>query len=402
MRAARIYADHAATTPARPEVVAAMLEHFDENGFNPSSLHAEGRRAKAALDGARERVARALGAAPREIVFTGGGSEADNLALLGVARARRSQGRHVVSAVTEHHAVLHALDVLEAEGFEIELLPVDGAGRVDPAAFVAALRDDTILASVMLANNELGTLQPVPQLARAARARGIVFHTDAVQAPGRVPVDVRALGVDLLSLSGHKFYGPKGVGVLYVRAGTALAPLAVGGSQEAGLRAGTENVAGIVGLATGLELAVQELPAESERLAALRERFERGLRARIPEARFNAAEAERLPNFSSVAVPGLDAPSWLIRLDLAGAAVSAGSACAAGATEPSHVIAALGRERWVEESTLRFSFGRLTGKQEVEALLDMLPDTIEAARVGVPNLGTTKRGSVSSLSEDNS
>jgi len=386
---ARIYADHAATTPVRPEVVAAMLAHFDQNGFNASSLHAEGRRAKATLDDARERVARALGTRPREIVFTGGGSEADNLAILGVARARRADGRHIVSAASEHNAVLHALDVLRDDGFEITILPVDAEGRIEPEAFAAALRPATVLASVMLANNELGTLHPIRALAALARERGVVFHTDAVQAPGRVPLDVAELGADLLSLSAHKFYGPKGVGVLYVRTGTPLAPLVVGGGQEAGLRAGTENVAGIAGLAAALEFAVADLPQEAARLVALRDHFEAGLRASVPGTRVNAADAQRLPNISSVAFDGVDATELLIRLDLEGVAVSSGSACAAGSTGPSHVLAAIGAPDWAARGTIRFSFGRLTRRQEVDALLAMLPWVIDSVRGVEPFVGIT-------------
>ena len=388
---ARIYADHAATTPARPEVVAAMLAHFDQNGFNASSLHTEGRRARAALDDARECVARALGARPREIVFTGGGSEADNLAILGVARARRGDGRHIVTAATEHHAVLHATDVLRDDGFEITTLPVDAEGRVEPERFAAALRPGTVLATLMLANNEIGTLHPIRALAAIARERGVIVHTDAVQALGRIPLDVAQLGVDLLSLSAHKFYGPKGVGVLYVRTGTPLAPLVVGGGQEAGLRAGTENVAGIAGLATALELAVTDLPDEAARLAALRDRFEAGVLATIPGTRINAAGAERLPNISSVAFAGVDATELLIRLDIDGVAVSAGSACAAGSAEPSHVLAAIGAPDWAARGTIRFSFGRLTGRQEFDALLAMLPGVIQLVREVEPFVGITPR-----------
>jgi cysteine desulfurase len=385
----RIYADHAATTPVREEVLAAMLPYFDRVGFNASSLHAEGRAARAALDGARASVARLVGAKPREIVFTGGGSEADNLAILGAARARRAEGAHVVTAATEHHAVLHATDVLRAEGFDVTVLPVDGAGRVAPDAFAAALRTDTILASIMLANNELGTLQPVAELARLARARGVLFHTDAVQAPGRVPLDVDELGVDLLALSAHKFYGPKGVGALYVRAGTPLAPLVVGGGQEAGLRAGTENVAGIVGFARAFELAAGEFPVEAFRLRGLRDRFERELAAALPGVRVNGGEAPRLPNVSSIAFDGVDAPTLLVRLDLEGVAASAGSACAAGSVEPSHVIAALAAPAWVETGTVRFSFGKLTMRQDVERLASMVPRAVGALRVAGVELGTS-------------
>ncbi|MFY9779780.1 MAG: cysteine desulfurase family protein [Candidatus Baltobacteraceae bacterium] len=375
---ARIYADHAATTPVRPEVVEAMLPHFGD-GFNPSSLHGEGRRARAALDRARVTVAALLGAAPREIVFTGSGSEADNLAILGVARAHGRPGHAVTSAV-EHHAVLHAFDVLRDAGWEVTVLGADPFGRVDPAALEGALRPQTALVSLMLANNELGTLNPIAELARIARGHGAVFHTDAVAAPGRVPLDVSALGVDLLSLSAHKFYGPKGSGALYVRGGTPLAALVVGGGQEAGLRAGTENVAGIVGFARALELSVAELPGEVPRLSALRDRFEAGVSAAIGGVRLNGAGALRLPNVSSVAFAGTAASETVIGLDLEGVAVSAGSACAAGSTQPSHVLAALDVPLWAKTGTVRFSFGKLTREEDVEALVRMLPRVIAALR----------------------
>ena len=380
----RIYVDHAATTPARAEVVEAMLPHLGELGFNPSSVYAEGRHAKAALDEARAGVARALGARPREIVFTGGGSEANTLAIAGAARALRERRRHVVTSTIEHHAVLHAVEMLRGDGFEVTLVPVDENGRVDLGEFASALRDDTALVSLMLANNEIGTLQPIAEIAALAHARGAVVHTDAVQALGRVPLDVRTLGVDLLTLASHKFYGPKGVGMLYVRSGTPLAAIVVGGGQEAGLRAGTENVAGIVGFAKALELAVTELEPEAARLRELRDRFEAGVLGTIPGARVNAADAARLPNVSSLAFSGLDAQALLVRLDLEGVAVSLGSACAAGSSEPSHVLAALGGPEWIRRATVRFSFGRLTGRQEVNDLLAMLPGAIESVRDAVP------------------
>jgi len=380
----RIYVDHAATTPARAEVVEAMLPHLRELGFNPSSVYAEGRRAKAALDEARAGVARALGARPREIVFTGGGSEANTLAIAGAARALRERRRHVVTSTIEHHAVLHAVEMLRDDGFDVTLVPVDDNGRVGLGEFASALRDDTALVSLMLANNEIGTLQPIAEIAELAHARGAVVHTDAVPALGRVPLDVRTLGVDLLTLASHKFYGPKGVGMLYVRSGTPLAAIVVGGGQEAGLRAGTENVAGIVGFAKALELAVTELEPEATRLRELRDRFEAGVLGTIPGARVNAAEAARLPNVSSLAFSGVDAQALLVRLDLQGVAVSLGSACAAGSSEPSHVLAALGGPEWIPRATVRFSFGRLTGRQEVNDLLAMLPDTIESVRNAVP------------------
>jgi len=395
----RIYADHAATTPVRNEVIAAMLPYFGTFGFNPSSVHAEGRTARAALDGARATVAALLGAKPREIVFTGGGSEADTLAIVGAARALRGRGRHVVTSAVEHHAVLHAADLLRDEGYEVTVLGVDAAGRVDPDAFAAALRPDTVLASVMLANNELGTLQPIAALARTAHSRGAVFHTDAIQAPGRLPLDVETLGVDLLSLSAHKFYGPKGVGALYVRTGTPLEPLVVGGGQEHGLRAGTENVAGIVGFAHAFALAVAELPAEAERVAALRDRFEAELEPG-DGVHVNGRDAERLPNVSSIAFRGVDAPTFLVRLDLDGVAASAGSACAAGSTEPSHVLAALDVPPWVRSGTLRFSFGRLTSEQDVERLVKMVRGIAESFGVGNAYLGTNYCGHTSDRAEE--
>jgi cysteine desulfurase len=397
--APRIYADHAATTPVRAEVIEAMIPYLGANGFNASSPYAEGRAARAALDDARRRVAGVLGAKPREIVFTGGASEADNLAIIGAARAARARGNHIVTAASEHHAVLHAVERLREDGFEVTVLDVDRDGRVDPAAYRASLREGTILAALMLANNELGTIHPISAFAAEARERGILFHCDAVQAPGRLALDVAELGVDLLAISAHKFYGPKGVGVLYVREGTPLAPLVVGGGQEFGLRAGTENVSGIVGLARALELAAAELPAESVRLARMRDGFERAIRAAEPDARFNASGAPRLPNLSSIAFPGLDAATILVNLDLAGVAVSAGSACAAGATTSSHVLRAIGAPLRERSGTLRFSFGRLSSEQDVERLQTMVPGILAQVRVAAPDLGTIATGSPARLSE---
>jgi cysteine desulfurase len=397
--APRIYADHAATTPVRAEVIEAMIPYLGANGFNASSPYAEGRAARAALDDARRRVAGVLGAKPREIVFTGGASEADNLAIIGAARAARARGNHIVTAASEHHAVLHAVERLREDGFEVTVLDVDRDGRVDPAAYRASLREGTILAALMLANNELGTIHPISAFAAEARERGILFHCDAVQAPGRLALDVAELGVDLLAISAHKFYGPKGVGVLYVREGTPLAPLVVGGGQEFGLRAGTENVSGIVGLARALELAAAELPAESVRLARMRDGFERAIRAAEPDARVNASGAPRLPNLSSIAFPGLDAATILVNLDLAGVAVSAGSACAAGATTSSHVLRAIGAPLRERSGTLRFSFGRLSSEQDVERLQTMVPGILAQVRVAAPDLGTIATGSPARLSE---
>ncbi|MGC2131035.1 MAG: cysteine desulfurase family protein [Candidatus Aquilonibacter sp.] len=369
----RIYLDHAATTAVHPDVLAEMLPYFVEVGHNPSSLHAEGRRARAGLDTARDRVAAALGVARKEITFVGSGSEADNQAILSAARTYGKRGRHVVSTQIEHHAVLHALDALRDEGFEITLLPVDERGLIDPAVFANALRDDTVLASVMFANNEIGVVQPIARLAAAARERGVIFHTDAVQGAGLVELRPRDLGVDLLSLSAHKFYGPKGVGVLYVRDGLVLPPLVHGGGQEFGRRSGTENVAGIIGLAAALERAVAGRAQRAARIGRLRDRLEAGIRAQAGEIRINGEGAPRLPNNSNISFAQLDSEALLMRFDLEGIAVSAGSACTSGALEPSHVIAGLHIDpRW-HQGVIRFSLGEATTEEEIDRVLELVP-----------------------------
>ena len=379
----RIYLDYAATTPVAPDVVAAMLPHFTDAGFNPSSLHREGRQARAALDAARDRVSAALNASRKEITFTGSGSEADNQAIIGSARAQRSRGRHVVSSVVEHHAVLHALDALRGEGFEVTLLRVDERGVVDPAAFAAALRPDTVLATVMYANNELGTVQDVERLAGIARERGVLFHTDAIQATAWRPLDVRAMGVDLLSLSAHKFYGPKGVGVLYVREGTPIEPLVYGGGQEFGRRSGTENVAGIVGLAAALERVGADRPARRARVGALRDRLEAGILAQIAQTRVNGGGAQRIENVANVSFAGVDSEALLVALDLEGVAVSAGSACTSGALEPSHVIEALAIDPIWHRGVIRFSLGEGTTESEIDRVLTLLARAVARLREGI-------------------
>jgi cysteine desulfurase len=376
----RIYLDHAATTPVHPDVLAAMLPFFTESGYNASSVHTEGRRARAALDDARDRVARVLGVNRKEIIFTGSGSEADNQAIFGTVRALGLRAGHIVTSAIEHHAVLHAIDALRDEGFDVTVLRVDDRGLVDPGAFEDALRNDTVLASVIYANNEIGTVQPIAELARRARDRGVLFHTDAVQAPGWLPVAPAELGIDLLSISAHKFYGPKGVGALYVRAGVALAPLVHGGGQESGRRSGTENVAGIAGLAAALERVESDRPARCARVSALRDRLEAGLSAAIPEIRINGAGAPRLPNNSNVAFAGLDAESLLARFDLEGLAVSSGSACTSGAIEPSHVIEALGIDARWHGGVIRFSLGESTTPEEINRVLALVPRITQELR----------------------
>lgn len=374
----RIYLDYAASAPIRSEAIAAMNATYASAGFNPSSLHAQGRQARAELDRARERVAAVLGAVRKEITFTAGGTEADHLALVGTVRALGGRGHVVVSAI-EHHAVLRAADELADMGCDVTLVPVDGAGRVVPEAFAAALHDTTVLASIAYANNEIGTVQPIAELAAIAHRRGVSFHTDAVQAAGWLPIDVAALGVDLLSLSAHKFGGPKGVGVLYVRAGTPVVPVVPGGGQEFGRRSGTENVAGAAGAAVALDLAAAERESAAARVAGLRDRLEAGIVARIAGVRVHGREAPRLPGISSVGFPGAGAQALLMRLDLEGVAVSAGSACTSGTLEPSHVIRALGVDP-AAQATIRFSLGRHTTPAEVERVLAILPRAVEAAR----------------------
>ena len=366
-----VYLDNAATTTARPEVIEAMLPLL-AGGYNPSSQHAHGRAARGALDDARADVARVLGASPREIVFTGGGSEADGLAIIGSAKARAADGRHVVTTVFEHHAVLHAFDVLEAEGWNVTRLPVGPDGVVDPAVVAAALRPQTTLVSVMLANNEVGTIQPLAEIAALAHAAGALVHTDAVATAGYLALDLRRLDVDLLSLSAHKFNGPKGVGVLFVRRGTPLVAQIVGGGQEHGLRAGTENLAGVAGLARALVLADAERSADVARITALRDRLADGIVAAVPGTIVLGAEAPRVPHILSLGFPGLRSDALLMALDLEGVSASAGSACAAGSLEPSHVVAALGVTPEYAVGVLRFSLGRSTTASDIERAADVV------------------------------
>jgi len=356
-----------------------MAPFYADAGHNPSSLHAEGRRARAALDSARDSVAAALGVGRKEIAFVGSGSEGDNQAILGAARANPHK-RHLVSTAIEHHAVLHALDALRDDGYEISLLEVDERGLVDPKGFAAALRPDTLLASVMLANNELGVIQPIEELSAIARERGVLMHTDAVQAAAWLPIRPRDLGVDLLTLSAHKFYGPKGVGMLYVREGVRVAPLVYGGGQEFGRRSGTENIPGIVGLARALELARAGQPERSARIGALRDRLETGILEGLQEVRVNGAGAPRLPNISNVSFAGVDSEAVLVALDLEGIAVSAGSACTSGALEPSHVIAALGTDARWQQGVIRFSLGYSTTQEQIDRLLEVLPGIVSRLR----------------------
>jgi cysteine desulfurase len=371
-----VYLDHSATTAVRQEVLEATWPYFTEAYGNPSSVHSGGGLPREAVERARAGVADALGCRPAEVVFTASGTEADNLAVIGAARALRKRGRHVITTQIEHHAVLHAARQLEREGFRVTYLPVDAEGLVDLETLAGALEDDTILLSIMLANNEIGTVEPVAHLAALARERGIVVHTDAVQAAATVDLDVEQLGVDLLSISAHKFYGPKGVGALYVRRGTPVEPIVHGGDQERGYRSGTENVPGIVGLAVALMLARAERTAEAERLTVLRDRLVDGILDRVDGSHLTGHRTRRLPGHASFYLDGVSGESVLVNLDMAGIACSSGSACKAGSTDPSHVLTAIGLPPHLARNALRMSLGRETTVEDIDYVLEVLPGIV--------------------------
>jgi cysteine desulfurase len=382
-----IYLDHAATTPVDPEVVEAMLPYFSERYGNPSSIYRLGQEARAALDDARASVARVLGCQPAEVLFTSGATESDNLALRGVAWHRRLRAPadappHLVTTAVEHHAVLHTADALAEQGFDVTVVPCDAEGIVRVEDVESALRSETCLISVMHANNEVGAVQPLAAIGALARARGIPFHTDAVQAAGALPLKVDELGVDLLSLSAHKFYGPKGIGVLYVRRGTPIAWQQTGGGQEGGRRGGTENVPLAVGLAAALEKVERLRPAYVAHCAALRDRLWEGIRAALPDAALNgpADPARRLPNNLNLALPGVQGETVLLGLDMQGVAASAGSACTTGNSEPSHVLRAMGLSEERCRASLRFTVGRDNTPAEIDDAVDVLAETVARVR----------------------
>jgi len=379
----RIYLDHAATTPVDVRVVEAMQPYWAEHFGNTSSIHSIGREAQQGLDHARQTVAEVLGCAPHEIVFTGCGTESDNLAIRGTAFAAREakRGKHIITIPIEHHAVGVTIDQLrDLHGFDVTVVEVDQYGVVDVAAIERAIRSDTILISVMYANNEVGTVQPIAEIGAVARARGIAFHTDAVQAGGQMNLDVDRLNVDLLALSAHKFYGPKGVGVLYVRSGTELISALTGGGHERGRRPGTVNVAEIVGLATALKLAQERREAENARVAALRDQLVAGVFERIPDVQLTGHPTRRLPNSASFAVKGVEGETLLMALDLEGICVSTGSACTTGEAEPSHVLLSLGFDRAWALGSLRMTLGHLTHADDIAMVLDVLPRVVEKLR----------------------
>ena len=376
----RIYMDNAATTRVKPEVLEAMLPYYGEVFGNPSTIYYYGREAHKALDHARQQVAAASGADKDEIYFTSCGTESDNWAIKGAAFAHQKKGNHIITSVIEHHAVLHTCGWLEKHGFEVTYLPVDEYGRVNPADVEKAITDQTILISIMFANNEIGTIQPIAEIAKTARAHNILFHTDAVQAVGAVPINVHELGVDMLSLSGHKVYAPKGVGALYIRRGVRIDTHQHGGAQERGKRGGTENMAQIVGLGKAIELATADVEGHAKKLAHMRDRLIDGILAEIPEVRLNGHRTERLPNNVNVSIRYIEGEALLLRLDLAGIAASSGSACTSGSLDPSHVLLAIGLPHEIAHGSLRLSLGDFNTEHDVDVVLEKLPQIVSTLR----------------------
>ena len=376
----RIYMDNAATTRVKPEVLEAMLPYYGEVFGNPSTIYYYGREAHKALDHARQQVAAAIGADKDEIYFTSCGTESDNWAIKGAAFAHQKKGNHIITSVIEHHAVLHTCGWLEKHGFEVTYLPVDEYGRVNPADVEKAITDQTILISIMFANNEIGTIQPIAEIAKIAKAHNILFHTDAVQAVGAVPINVHELGVDMLSLSGHKFYAPKGVGALYIRRGVRIDTHQHGGAQERGKRGGTENMAQIVGLGKAIELATADVEGHAKKLVHMRDRLIDGILAEIPEVRLNGHRTERLPNNVNVSIRYIEGEALLLRLDLAGIAASSGSACTSGSLDPSHVLLAIGLPHEIAHGSLRLSLGDFNTEHDVDVVLEKLPQIVSTLR----------------------
>lgn len=374
-----VYADNAATTAVSREVLDEMLPYFCEKYGNPSSIYSIGREAHEAVDTARRRVAGALGAQQQEIYFTSGGSEADNWAIRGAAHRMAGKGRHLITTKIEHHAVLHTMRALEKEGFSVTYLDVDGGGFVSPEALEKALRPDTTLVSVMYANNEIGTIEPIPILGEICAAHGVLFHTDAVQAAGHLPIDVAASHIDLLSLSAHKFHGPKGVGALYIRRGLSLPNLIEGGAQERARRAGTENVAGIAGLGKALELSCEGMEARGARTLALRERLLEGL-LQVPRTHLNGSRENRLPGNANISVEGVEGESLLLLLDMNGVCASSGSACTSGSLDPSHVLLALGLSQELAHGSLRFTLDGENTEEDVDRILAVFPKIVNQLR----------------------
>jgi cysteine desulfurase len=377
----RIYLDHNATTPVDPAAADAMTRALQHLFGNASSVHYYGQQAKAAIDEARSEVAALIGAEPAEVIFTSGGTEADNFAIRGAAEALEGTGRkHVITCGIEHEAVLNTFKALARRGWRTTVLPLDARGIVSPDRLREAITDDTAVVSIMHANNEIGTIQPIAELATIAHARGALFHTDAVQSAGKIPVNVRSLGVDMVALSGHKFYGPKGIGALWVKRGVRLSPFLSGGKQERNRRAGTENVPGVVGMGVAATRAMQKMAAEGVRLAALRDRLENGILSAVPNTDVNGSRESRVPNTTNISFDRIEAESLLIALDLEGVAVSTGSACSSGTLEPSHVLKAMGLSSHRAQNSIRFSLGESNTEEQIDHVIEILPRIVTKLR----------------------
>jgi len=387
-----IYLDHAATTPVKPEVLEEMLPYFTNKFGNASSIYSIGRESKKAIEEARERVAKALGAMPREIFFTGSGSEADNWAIKGVAYANKAKGNHIITTAIEHHAVLHTCQYLESDGFEVTYLPVDENGLVSPEQVRKAIKPTTTLITIMFANNEIGTIQPIAEIGKIAKEHNIYFHTDAVQAVGNIPINVNELNVDLLSLSAHKFYGPKGVGALYIRKGVKITNFLHGGAQERGRRASTENVAGIVGLGKAIELATNNIEQYNKKLIELRDRTIEEITKKVPFVKLNGDRYKRLPGNVNFSFQFIEGESLLLMLDMKGICASSGSACTSGSLDPSHVLLAIGLDHETAHGSLRITFGEENTHEDVDYLMEVLPEIVQRLREMSPLYEKVKRG----------
>lgn len=380
----KVYLDNAATTALSPRVLEAMLPYFTQYYGNPSSVHAFGREAKQGLDKARDQVAKALHCEPSEVIFTGCGTESDNTVLVGVAQRYGNKGKHIITTNVEHHAILHTCEYLEKQGYSVTYLPVDQDGLVTAEQVAAAIRPDTILVSIMFANNEVGTIMPIQEIGAVCKEKGVLFHTDAVQAVGHIPVDVQAMHIDMLSLSAHKFHGPKGVGALYCRKGIRLPSYIMGGAQERGRRAGTENVAGIVGLGAAIQLATEQLEENRAKMTALRDRLMTGIQARISEVKLNGHPTNRLPNNVNFSFKYIEGESILLMLDMNGIAASSGSACTSGSLDPSHVLLALGLPHEIAHGSVRLTLGDETTEEDIDYTIDVLEKTVARLRAMSP------------------
>jgi cysteine desulfurase len=388
----RVYLDHAATTYTKREVLEEMLPYFTETYGNPSSIHSYGREARKALDFARECTARAFNAEPSEIFFTGGGSEADNWAIKGAALANRKKGTHIITTAIEHHAVLHTCQYLEKMGFKVTYLPVDEYGLVTPEQVRQAITDETILITIMFANNEIGTIQPIAEIGAIAREKKVLFHTDAVQAAGHVKIDVNAMNIDLMSISGHKLYGPKGVGALYIRRGVRLDPLLHGGAQERNRRAGTENLPAIAGLGKAIEMAAENMEEESARLERMRDRLIEGVLSSIDNVRLNGHPTRRLPGNANFSFEFIEGEALLLSLDIKGIAGSSGSACTSGSLDPSHVLLAIGLPHEIAHGSLRLTLGEENTDEDIDYVLEVLPEIVQRLRAMSPLFNQVKGG----------